>query len=121
MLAEIRSDERGPQPVGRMRKLIVIVLAAMLLIGASVGATWYVVGRGDDTGWSEQDEKDTINWLREDSDASQRYTDDEAACSLEVYEHYFPNYDDFDKAADDSPTILKANAVIGRRCFFRRR
>jgi hypothetical protein len=103
-----------------VRKLIVIVLAAVLLVGASVGATWYVVGRGDDTGWSEQEEKDTYHWLRSGTRSDNSYTKVEAACALEVYEQYFPSYDDFDNASDDSPTFLKANAAAGRRCFSRR-
>jgi hypothetical protein len=101
-----------------VRKLIVIVLSAVLLVGASVGATWYVVGRGDDTGWSERDEKDTLDYLQSGV-GEDEFTEVEAACILEVYERYFPNYDDYDGAADDSPTLLKANAAAGRRCNFR--
>jgi hypothetical protein len=102
-----------------MKKLIVIVLAAVLLVGVSVGATWYVVGGGDETGWSEQEEKDTLDWLQSGV-GDDKFTEVEAACILEVYERYFPDYDEYDGAADDSPTLLKANAAAGRRCDRRR-
>jgi len=101
-----------------MKKLIVIV-AAVLLVAVSVGATWYVVGGDDDTGWSERNERDTLDWLQSGTRPDNMYTKVEAACALEVYEQYFPNYDDFDNAADDSATFLKANAAAGRRCFRR--
>jgi hypothetical protein len=103
-----------------MRRLIGIAVAAVLLVGVSVGATWYVVGRGDDTGWSEQEEKETLDYLQSGV-GEDEFTEVEAACILEVYERYFPNYDEYDGAPDDSPTLLKANASAGRRCFPRRR
>jgi hypothetical protein len=78
-----------------VRKLIVIVLAAVLLVGASVGATWYVVGGGDDDGWSTRDETRLIDYLQSPGYAitpesgRDPITDEEAACTLEVYERYF--------------------------------
>jgi hypothetical protein len=39
-----------------------------------------------------------------------------AACTLEVYEKYFPSYDDYADSSDDSPTLLKADAAAQRRC-----
>jgi hypothetical protein len=39
-----------------------------------------------------------------------------AECTLEVYEEYFPSYDDYADSSDDSPTLLKADAAAQRRC-----
>jgi hypothetical protein len=100
-----------------MKKPLLIVLGAVRLVAVSVGATWYVVGGDDETGWSEQEEKDTLDYLQNGSGIyDDKFTEVEAACILEVYERYFPDYDEYDGAADDSPTLLKANAAAGRRC-----
>jgi hypothetical protein len=105
-----------------VRKIIVIVLAAVLLVGASVGATWYVVGGGSDTGWSTRDETKLIDYLQSPGYATtpergrNPITDEEAACTLEVYERYFSTYEEWNDSGD-SPTLLKANATATRRCF----
>jgi hypothetical protein len=39
-----------------------------------------------------------------------------AACTLDVYQKYFPSYDDWADASDDSPTLLKADAAAQRMC-----
>jgi hypothetical protein len=97
------------------RTLIVGVLVLVLAVAAAVGITAYVVGPGTDGGWSAHDEKTVLDDLR--SPGKDRETDNEAACVLEVYEKYFPNYDDYYKASDDSPTLLKANAAAARHCL----
>jgi hypothetical protein len=89
----------------------------VLTIAAAVGVTAYVVGGGDDTGWSEQDEKATLDFLQSGDQPDNKFDESEAACILEVYERYFPNYDDYNNAPEHSPTLLKANAAAGRRCF----
>ena len=39
-----------------------------------------------------------------------------AACTLDVYEQYYPTYHDYADSSEDSPTLFKADAAAQRKC-----
>ena len=39
-----------------------------------------------------------------------------AACTLDVYEQYYPTYHDYADSSEDSPTLFEADAAAQRKC-----
>jgi hypothetical protein len=127
-----------------MRRVLV-VLAALVVVAGAFAAGALIFRNSGGEGWSEADERKFLDRIIEPGRDVTRYepgasippigtfpglsipprsyndfvdgTDPEwAACVLEVYEEYFPSYDDYADSSDDSPTLLKADAAAQRRC-----
>src|SRR5262245_56561769 len=100
-----------------MRRVLVILAAVVAVAGAFTAGALIFRDRGDN-GWSESEEKKFIDYvispgyLNIRTDAAER----QAACVLDVYQQYFPSYDDWRDSSEDSPTFLKAYAAAQRKC-----
>jgi hypothetical protein len=127
-----------------MRRALVALVVLVVVAGAFTAGALIFRDRGSE-GWSEADEKKFLDHIIEPGRDVTRYepglsipprgtfpgvsippgsyrtheegTDPEwAACTLDVYQRYFPSYDDWFDASDDSPTLLKADAAAQRQC-----
>jgi hypothetical protein len=103
-----------------MRRIL-IVLAALVVVAGAFTAGALIFRDGGDEGWSEADEKTFMDEvidpgpLNPRTEAAERF----AACVLDVYEQYFPSYDDWADASENSPTFLKADVAAERKCKVR--
>ena len=112
-----------------MRRAL-IVLALLVVVAGAFTAGALIFRDGSDEGWSEADEKEFLDAIVEPEHTETVYfggslgtgkrvvpgNEEWAACTLDVYEKYFPTYDDWADASDDSPTLLKADAAAKRKC-----
>jgi hypothetical protein len=105
-----------------------IVVALLVVVAGAFAAGALIFANRDIDAWTEADEKGFLDDIIEpqhtevvDFGSFQGTrvvpgNEEWAACVLEVYEKYFPSYDDYAKSSDDSPTLLKASAASKRQC-----
>ena len=110
-----------------MRRALVVLIALVVLAGAFMAGALIFGDWGDD-GWTQADEKGFLDDIVEPEHTETRDigfgpvttvvpgNEEWAACTLEVFEQYFPTYDDYAGSSYDSPTLLKADAAAQRKC-----